>query len=82
MTDKGDILAVLEKAEAAVSEEEAKRLAERMAQNKFDFNDFLQQYKALSGMGGSMGLASVMRLLPGSIPGPPVAMSHNIFPFL
>eukprot|EP00884_Botryococcus_braunii_P013881 jgi/Botrbrau1/22494/Bobra.114_2s0020.1 len=63
--DKGDILAVLEKAEAAVSEEEAKRLADRMARNKFDFNDFLQQYKALSGMGGSMGLSSVMRLLPG-----------------
>jgi signal recognition particle GTPase len=68
--DKGDILAMLEKAESAVSEDEAKQLAERMAQNKFDFTDFLKQYKLLSGMGGSMGLSSVMRLLPGSIPDP------------
>ena len=34
----------------------------RMMSAKFDFNDFLGQYKAISGMGG---MASVLKMLPG-----------------
>ena len=35
-----------------------------MMENKFDFNDFLKQFKMVSGMSG--GMTNVMKMLPGA----------------
>ena len=34
-------------------------------ENKFDYTDFLKQFRMVSGMGGG-GLAGVMKMLPGA----------------
>ena len=59
----GDVLSLVEMAEKNIKENEAEALTKRMMQNKFDFNDFLKQYKMVSGMGG--GMTNVMKMLPG-----------------
>ena len=61
----GDVLSLVEKAEAAIKEDEAEALTQRLLAAKFDFNDFLKQYKMVTGM-GSMG--SIMKMLPGALP--------------
>lgn len=61
-TGMGDVLTLVEKAEAAIKEEDAEAMTKRLLSAKFDFNDFLKQYKMVSGM-GSMG--SIMKMLPG-----------------
>ncbi len=58
----GDVLTLVEKAEAAIKEEDAEAVTKRLLSAKFDFNDFLKQYKMVSGM-GSMG--TIMKMLPG-----------------
>ena len=60
--DMGDVVALVEKAAEAIEEEEAVRLAQRMASGKFDMNDFLSQLRQLQKMGGLGGL---LGMLPG-----------------
>ncbi|MBT5573780.1 MAG: signal recognition particle protein [Alphaproteobacteria bacterium] len=60
--DMGDVVALVEKAAEAIEEEEAMRMAQRMAKGKFDLNDFLTQLRQLKKMGGLGGL---LGLLPG-----------------
>ena len=60
--DMGDVVALVEKAAEAIEEEEAMRMAERMASGKFDMNDFLTQLRQLQKMGG---LGSLLGMLPG-----------------
>ena len=60
----GDILSLVEKAESAVREDEASAMAKRMMEAKFDFNDFLSQYRMVAKM-GTMG--QVMKMLPGAL---------------
>lgn len=60
--DMGDVVALVEKAAEAIEEEEALRMAERMAAGKFDMNDFLSQIRQLQKMGGMSGL---LGMLPG-----------------
>ena len=62
-TGMGDILSLVEMAESSIKENEAEAMMARIMKNKFDFNDFLKQYRMVSGMGG--GMSSVMKLLPG-----------------
>jgi signal recognition particle subunit SRP54 len=57
----GDVLTLYEKATEAIREDEAQAFAERLKANKFDFNDFLAQWKKVNSMGG----LQVMKLLPG-----------------
>jgi signal recognition particle subunit SRP54 len=55
----GDIVALVEKAAAAVDAEQAARAAERMRKGKFDLQDLadqLQQMEKIGGFGGIMGL--------------------------
>lgn len=59
----GDILSLVEKAESNIKEGEAEAMTKRLLEAKFDFNDFLSQYKMLNNM-GSMG--SIMKMLPGT----------------
>jgi len=41
--------------------EDAEANMKRLLANKFDFNDFLAQYKTMNNMGG----AQIMKLMPG-----------------
>jgi len=56
----GDIVSFVERAQEQFSEEEAKRINRKIAQNKFDFNDFLGQIKMVKKMGNVKDLASMI----------------------
>ena len=58
----GDVLTLVEKAEAAVEEDDAKELEKRMLKGEFTFDDFLRSYKMLQRMGPLQG---VLKLIPG-----------------
>ncbi len=61
----GDVLSLIEKAEAANAERDAKKdmeMASRLKNGKFDFNDYLESLQAMRNMGG---LASIMSMMPG-----------------
>jgi signal recognition particle subunit SRP54 len=58
----GDVVALVEKAQEQVSEEEAKRMEEKLAKGEMTMDDFLAQLKTLRRMGP---LRQLMGLLPG-----------------
>ncbi|MDX9910367.1 MAG: signal recognition particle protein [Phycisphaerales bacterium] len=58
----GDVVSLVEKAQEAVSEEEAKRLEEKLARGEMTMDDFLKQLKTLRRMGP---LKQLLGLLPG-----------------
>ena len=58
----GDVLTLIEKAQGAVDEKEAAKLAQKMKENSFDMNDLLENLRQISKMG------SIKQLL-GMIPG-------------
>ncbi len=58
----GDIVSLVEKAAQEIDENEAKKLEEKLRKNSFDFNDFLNQLRQMSRMGG---MESLLKLLPG-----------------
>ena len=58
----GDIVSLVEKAQAEFDETEAKRVEKRIKQNRFDFNDFLGQMQQIKKMGD---LKSLMSMIPG-----------------
>ncbi len=55
-----DIRSLVEKAKAQIDEEEAKKLQKKIAQNKFDFDDFLNQIQQIKKMGNLKDLASMI----------------------
>ena len=60
--DKGDVLTLIEKAQDAISEEDAKRMEKAFKQNSFTFEDYLIQFESLKKMGG---MNDLMNLIPG-----------------
>jgi signal recognition particle subunit SRP54 len=58
----GDVLTLIERAEAAVAEDEQAELEKRLAAGQFTFDDFLKAYKMLRRMGPLQG---VLKLIPG-----------------
>ena len=58
----GDVLTLIEKAEAAVAEDEQAELERRMRAGEFTFDDFLQSYRMIRRMGPLQG---VLKLVPG-----------------
>src|SRR5215212_1487181 len=56
----GDVLSLIEKAEAVVEEDEQKRLEERMRAGEFTFDDFLSSYRMLRRMGPLKGVVSMI----------------------
>jgi signal recognition particle subunit SRP54 len=58
----GDILTLIEKAEAEVDEEKAKEMSQKLRKAEFDYNDFLDQMNQIRKMGG---LGSIMSMMPG-----------------
>lgn len=58
----GDVLSIVEKAQAEISDEEVKRMQEKARNAEFDFDDFLKQARLVSKMGS---LGSVTKMMPG-----------------
>lgn len=58
----GDVLSLIEKAEASIDEEKAEALGKKIKKAEFDFNDFLDAMEQMRNMGG---LSSILSMLPG-----------------
>ncbi len=58
----GDVLTLIERAEAAVEDDEKEELERRVMQGEFSFDDFLKSYKMLRRMGPLQG---VLKMIPG-----------------
>ena len=58
----GDVLSLIEKAEAAINQEDAERLEEKIRSNEFTLEDFRDQLKTIKKMGP---LEQIMGMLPG-----------------
>jgi signal recognition particle subunit SRP54 len=59
----GDVLSIIEQAEATISQEEAEKLEKKLMKNKeMDLNDYLAQLRQIKKMGP---LSSIMKLIPG-----------------
>ncbi|WP_286153082.1 signal recognition particle protein, partial [Sporofaciens musculi] len=58
----GDVLTLIEKAEAEIDEEKAKQMAQKMKKNQFDFEDYLESMSQMKNMGG---IGSIMSMMPG-----------------
>lgn len=56
----GDIVSLVERAQQQYDEEEARKLHKKIAQNKFDFNDFLGQINQIKKMGNIKDLVSMI----------------------
>ncbi len=58
----GDVLTMIEKAQEAIDEEEAKKLEQKMKKAEFDFEDYLSSVSQMKKMGG---LSSILGMMPG-----------------
>lgn len=58
----GDILSLIDKAEAEFDEKKAKELEQKIRKSEFDFNDYLDQINSMRNMGG---ISKIMEMLPG-----------------
>ena len=58
----GDVLSIIEKAEEAISEEEAEKLEAQLRKNNFDLDDYLMQLKQIKKMGS---FSSILKMIPG-----------------
>ena len=56
----GDIVSLVEKAQNAYDEKQARELQRKIAKNQFNFNDFLQQIQQIQKMGNLKELASMI----------------------
>jgi len=70
----GDIVGLVEKAAEAVDEEEAERLERKLRTAKFDFNDFLGQFKMMRKLGP---LENILAMLPGMSNVPALSMDDR-----
>ncbi len=59
----GDVLTLIEKAESAITEEQAKKLEKKMRENAFTLEDYLVQFDAMKKMGG---IKDVLSMMPGA----------------
>ncbi len=65
----GDVLTLIEKAQSAVSEDEAKQLEKKFRENKFTFEDFLDQMEKMKKMGNINDLLGMIPGLSGKMKG-------------
>ncbi len=59
----GDVLSLIEKAQEAVTEQQAKEMERKMRENSFTLADYLTQFETLKKMGGA---GALMSMLPGA----------------
>lgn len=58
----GDVLTLIEKAEAEIDQDKAKEMEQKFRKAEFDFNDFLEQMEQMKKMGG---IQSILSMMPG-----------------
>ena len=58
----GDVLSLIEKAQQAITEEDAKKMQKKMLANSFTLSDYLEQFAMMKKMGGAQAMLS---MLPG-----------------
>ncbi len=58
----GDMLSLIERVEHEIDEKKAEETAKRLAENKFDMNDLLEQFQQIKNMGS---LKSILSMIPG-----------------
>lgn len=58
----GDVVSLVEKAQSAIDEEDAKSLEEKIRTQKFDLDDFLKQLQNIKKLGS---LGSILKMIPG-----------------
>ena len=58
----GDVVSLVERAQAQYDEAEARRISKRIAKNQFDFNDFIGQIQQIKKMGS---VKDLMGMIPG-----------------
>lgn len=58
----GDVLSLIEKAEAQIDADKAAEMEKRLKKAEFDFNDYLEYMKQIKNMGG---ISSILGMLPG-----------------
>ena len=75
----GDVLSLIEKAQAVQDDKEAEEAARRMMANKFDLNDMLAQFAQIKKMGGASALLS---MLPGGNQIDPDALDEKALPHI
>ena len=56
----GDVVSLVERAQALYDEEEAKKMMDKLKKNKFDFDDFMAQIQQIKKMGNLKDLASMI----------------------
>lgn len=58
----GDVLTLIEKAQEAISEEEAKKMEKKFKENSFNLEDYLVQFESMKKMGK---ISDLMGMIPG-----------------
>ncbi len=59
----GDVLSLIEKAQQAITEEDAKKMQQKMLANSFTLTDYLEQFSMMKKMGGA---GAMLSMLPGA----------------
>lgn len=58
----GDVLSIIEKAQEAVTEEDAKKIEKKFKENSWTLDDYLEQFDMVNKMGG---ISKVLGMMPG-----------------
>ncbi len=56
----GDVLTLIEKAQEAITEEDAKKMEKKLRENSFTLDDYLTQFETMKKMGGIKDILSMM----------------------
>jgi signal recognition particle subunit SRP54 len=63
----GDVLSLIEKAQQAITEEDAKKMEKKMRENAFTLSDYLEQFEMMKKMGGVGALVNMLPNAGGKI---------------
>lgn len=75
----GDVLSLIEKAQAVQDDKQAEETARRLLENKFDLNDMLAQFAQIKKMGGA---AALLNMLPGGKQIDPDSLDEKALPHI
>ncbi len=63
----GDVLTLIEKAQEAVTEQQAKEMQKKMLENTFTLEDYLVQFESMKKMGGAQAVLAMMPGMGGKV---------------
>ena len=63
----GDVLTLIEKAQEAVTEEQARQMQKKMLENTFTLEDYLTQFESMKKMGGAQAILAMMPGMGGKV---------------